>query len=48
MMTTNQIRKNLEDIRYYYGRRDIFDKAFDSVVVANIFKILSYLISCHH
>lgn len=31
MITLNTIRKQLEDIRYYNGRRDTFDKAFDSV-----------------
>lgn len=28
MITLNTIRKQLEDIRYYNGRRDTFDKAF--------------------
>ncbi len=31
MITLEVIRKELEDIRYYYARRDAFDKAFDSV-----------------
>ncbi len=31
MITIEVIRKELEDIRYYYARRDAFDKAFDSV-----------------
>ena len=31
MITTETIKRELEDIRYYYARRDMFDKAFDSV-----------------
>ena len=31
MITTEIIKRELEDIRYYYARRDMFDKAFDSV-----------------
>lgn len=31
MITIEIIKRELEDIRYYYSRRDMFDKAFDSV-----------------
>ena len=31
MITTENIKSELENIRYYYARRDMFDKAFDSV-----------------
>ena len=31
MITTETIKSELENIRYYYARRDMFDKAFDSV-----------------
>ena len=31
MITTENINSELENIRYYYARRDMFDKAFDSV-----------------
>ena len=31
MITIETIKRELEDIRYYYARRDMFDKAFDSV-----------------
>ena len=28
MLTLNQIRKDLKDIRYYYSRKNLFDKYF--------------------
>ena len=31
MITIETIKRELENIRYYYARRDMFDKAFDSV-----------------
>ena len=31
MVTLQTIKRELENIRYYYARKDIFDKAFDSV-----------------
>ena len=31
MITIETIKRELEGIRYYYGRREVFDKAFDSV-----------------
>ena len=31
MITLQTIKRELENIRYYYARKDIFDKAFDSV-----------------
>ncbi len=31
MITIETIKKELENIRYYYARRDAFDKAFHSV-----------------
>lgn len=31
IISIQTIKKELEDIRYYYARRDMFDKAFDSV-----------------
>lgn len=36
MITEETIRKDLEAIRYYYSRREIFDKAFGSVGKNNI------------
>lgn len=40
MITLNTIRKQLEDIRYYNGRRDTFDKAFGSVGKNGILQIV--------
>ena len=31
MVTMEQIKKELANIRYYYSRKDTFAKAFDSV-----------------
>ena len=31
-MTMKQIQTDLQEIRYYYAHKDIFDKACDSVV----------------
>ncbi len=31
MITVNMIKKDLEDIRYYYSRKDTFESAFDFV-----------------
>lgn len=31
MISVETIKKDLEDIRYYYSRREMFAKAFDSV-----------------
>ena len=31
MITLQTIKKELENIRYYYARKDMFNKAFDSV-----------------
>lgn len=29
MLTLNQIRNDLKDIRYYYSRKELFDKSFE-------------------
>lgn len=29
MLTLNQIRNDLKDIRYYYARKELFDKSFE-------------------
>ena len=31
MITNMEIRNDLKDIRYYYSRKEVFDKALDSV-----------------
>lgn len=31
MITIQTIKRELENIRYYYARKDMFEKAFDSV-----------------
>ena len=31
MITIETIKRELENIRYYYARKDMFEKAFDSV-----------------
>lgn len=32
MITLNEIRNDLKDIRYYYARKKMFDEAFASIV----------------
>jgi hypothetical protein len=36
MLTLAEIRMDLKDIRYYYSRKEIFDKAFKEVVSNSI------------
>ena len=36
MLTLNQIRNDLKDIRYYYSRKDLFDKSFKDTGVNDI------------
>ena len=31
MITSSRVRKDLQDIRYYYSRKEVFDKAENSV-----------------
>ena len=31
MVTVSTIRNDLKDIRYYFSRKEVFDKALDSV-----------------
>lgn len=37
MPTLKEIRDDLKDVRYYYSKKDDFDKAFLSVTVNDIF-----------
>jgi hypothetical protein len=36
MLTLTKIREDLKDIRYYYARKEIFDKAFKEVTTNTI------------
>ena len=36
MLTLEQIREDLKDIRYYYARKQIFDAAVQTVGIAEI------------
>ena len=35
-MTLNEIRRDLKEVRYYYYRKDVLDKAFKSVSQNNV------------
>lgn len=37
-MTLNEIRKELKEIRYYYSRKNVFDKEVESIGVNSICK----------
>ena len=37
MPTLKQIRDDLKDIRFYYSKKDEFDKAFETITVNEIF-----------
>ena len=41
MVTIESIRKDLEDIQYYYIKYDAFQKAFDSVGKNDIMKLVA-------
>ena len=40
MITIETIKRELNDIKYYYARRELFDKAFDSVGKNTILQIV--------
>ena len=41
MITMETIKRDLEDIRYYHSRQEMFDKAFDSVGKNSILETLA-------
>lgn len=40
MLSLNQIRNDLKDIRYYYARKDMFDKYFEDTGENHIIEIV--------
>ena len=40
MLTLNQIRNDLKDIRYYYARKEWFDKSFEDTGENHILEIV--------
>ena len=40
MITSANIKADLDKIRYYYTRKETFDKAFDSVIKNNILDLI--------
>ena len=41
MLTLNQIRQELKDIRYYYSRKNVIDKCFEDVGKSNIINVVN-------
>ena len=42
-MTIKEIRSDLQEIRYYYSRKEMFDKAAESIVKNSVIeKVMKY------